>query len=214
MTILISDARVRAVPVRDSGEALVRLPCAFGGAEGDDGADGRLVRASLALRLDEAQRLLPDGLHLQVKEGFRAQVSQRRIIEEYAGRLRVDHPDLTAADLERLTSRYVAPLDVAPHVAGAAVDVTLADETGRELDLGCPLDATPEESGGRCYLSAPGLSVEATANRAVLALVLGAVGLVNYPTEWWHWSYGDRYWAMVTGAPHALFGPVADGLAA
>jgi len=30
---------------------------------------------------------------------------------------------------------------------------------------------------------------------------------VNYPTEWWHWSYGDRYWAFVTGAPHALYGP-------
>jgi D-alanyl-D-alanine dipeptidase len=212
MTILISDARVRAVPVRESGEALVALPCVFAGTDAD--LDGQLVRASLALRLGEAQRLLPEGLHLRVVEGFRPQGSQRRIIEAYAGRLRADHPGLTGAELERLTSRHVAPLDVAPHVAGAAVDVTLVDETGRELDLGCPLDATPEESGGRCYLSAPGLSLEATANRALLALVLGAVGLVNYPTEWWHWSYGDRYWAMVTGAPHALFGPVADGLAA
>jgi hypothetical protein len=23
---------------------------------------------------------------------------------------------------------------------------------------------------------------------------LTAAGMVNYPTEWWHWSYGDRYW--------------------
>jgi hypothetical protein len=22
-----------------------------------------------------------------------------------------------------------------------------------------------------------------------------AHGFVNYPTEWWHFSYGDRYWA-------------------
>ncbi len=36
--------------------------------------------------------------------------------------------------------------------------------------------------------------------------VLGAAGLVNYPTEWWHWSYGDRYWAMATGAPGAIYG--------
>ena len=20
--------------------------------------------------------------------------------------------------------------------------------------------------------------------------------LWNYPAEWWHWSYGDRYWAF------------------
>jgi zinc D-Ala-D-Ala dipeptidase len=31
---------------------------------------------------------------------------------------------------------------------------------------------------------------------------------VNYPTEWWHWSYGDRYWAVMTDAPAALYGPV------
>ena len=33
-------------------------------------------------------------------------------------------------------------------------------------------------------------------------------GFVNYPTEWWHWSYGDRYWALTTGAAAALYGPV------
>ena len=33
---------------------------------------------------------------------------------------------------------------------------------------------------------------------------------MNYPTEWWHWSYGDRYWALVTGAPAAHYGPVDD----
>ena len=40
------------------------------------------------------------------------------------------------------------------------------------------------------------------------AAALRGAGLVNYPTEWWHWSYGDRYWALLTGAGHALYGPV------
>jgi D-alanyl-D-alanine dipeptidase len=44
--------------------------------------------------------------------------------------------------------------------------------------------------------------------------VLSAQGLVNYPTEWWHWSYGDRYWALVTGAPHAPYGPIVERSAA
>jgi zinc D-Ala-D-Ala dipeptidase len=38
--------------------------------------------------------------------------------------------------------------------------------------------------------------------------VLCREGLVNYPTEWWHYSYGDRYWALATGAAAALYGPV------
>jgi D-alanyl-D-alanine dipeptidase len=37
-------------------------------------------------------------------------------------------------------------------------------------------------------------------------------GFVNYPSEWWHWSYGDRYWAVVTGEPHAIYGPVEEEL--
>ena len=41
----------------------------------------------------------------------------------------------------------------------------------------------------------------------MLGAALTAAGLVNYPTEWWHWSYGDRYWALMTGAPAALYGP-------
>lgn len=40
----------------------------------------------------------------------------------------------------------------------------------------------------------------------MLGEALSAAGLVNYPTEWWHWSYGDRYWALQTGAPAALYG--------
>jgi hypothetical protein len=31
---------------------------------------------------------------------------------------------------------------------------------------------------------------------------------LDYPSEWWHWSYGDRYWALMTGATAAVYGPV------
>ena len=58
----------------------------------------------------------------------------------------------------------------------------------------------------------PHLDAQARAHRAVLRTALEGAGLVNYPTEWWHWSFGDRYWAVVTGAPVALYGPVAGPL--
>jgi len=112
-----------------------------------------------------------------------------------------------------LSSRFVAPLEVAPHVAGAAVDLTLTDAGGHDLDLGTPIDATPEQSAGRCYFGAR-VHAEARINRTILARALERAGLVNYPTEWWHWSYGDRYWALTTGAPAALYGPARRELAA
>lgn len=207
MTILLSDPRVRAVPVVECGEPLVRLPHDLSPA-------GALVRAGLAERLLAADARLPLGVRLRVVEGFRPLEQQQSIIASYAAQLMALHPGLVGVELERLTSRFVAPLDVAPHVAGAAVDLTLVDVCGEELDLGTAIDATPEQSDGRCWFAADGIGPDARAHRELLAEVLGEQGLVNYPTEWWHWSFGDRYWALVTGAQDALYGPLSAAVAA
>ncbi|MEP7089560.1 MAG: M15 family metallopeptidase [Nocardioidaceae bacterium] len=201
MTILLSDPRVAAVPVHDTGEPLVALDAGFGPARA-------LVRSGLAGRLTDARDLLPRGVALRVVEGHRSTADQRTIIARYSAEVCAARPGIGALELHHLTSRYVSPVDVAPHVAGAAVDVTLVDGHGAGLDLGTPIDATPEVSGGRCYLDAADLAPEARARRDLLASVLCAVGLVNYPTEWWHWSFGDRYWALLNRSPAALYGPV------
>ncbi|WP_152365497.1 M15 family metallopeptidase [Microlunatus speluncae] len=206
MTILLSDPQVHDVPVHDDGEPMVLLDASFGPAYA-------AVRASLAQRLLLARDRLPAGVGLRVADGHRSLADQQAIIAGYAAQLSRLHPGVDADTLERLTSRFVAPVAVAPHVAGAAVDITLASTVdGRELDLGTPIDATPEQSCGACYFDAPQVTGRARANRDLLARVLSGVGLVNYPTEWWHWSYGDRYWALVTGAPAARYGPVSARL--
>jgi D-alanyl-D-alanine dipeptidase len=201
MTILLSDPRVHAVPVRDAGEPLVRLPETISPTRA-------LVRRSLATRLRNAQAHLPAGLGLLVVEGHRSTADQQRILDAYEAQVRTAYRDADDAEVARLTSRFVSPMAVAPHVAGAAVDLTLVDVCGDQLDLGTPIDATPEQSDGRCWFAAAGIGADARAHRQLLARVLGNQGLVNYPTEWWHWSFGDRYWALMTGAPAALYGPV------
>ena len=146
-------------------------------------------------------------------EGYRPPAAQQRYFEAYRQLLLAQIPTLTEEESHRLASRFVAPLDVAAHTSGAAVDVTLVDQDGRQLDMGTAIDATPEESAGACYFAARGISSAARHHRQLLARCLGPAGLVNYPTEWWHWSYGDRYWAFTTGAPAARYGP-ASGIEA
>jgi len=119
-----------------------------------------------------------------------------------------DNADMSCKEAERFASRYVAPPHVAPHVSGAAVDLTLADGAGAELDMGTRVNATPEESGGGCYTAAQNISTTGVQNRAILIRAMGPAGLVNYPTEWWHWSYGDRYWALQADVRHARYGPI------
>ena len=52
----------------------------------------------------------------------------------------------------------------------------------------------------------------AARNRRLLLEVMTAVGLVNYPREWWHFSYGDQYWACVTGSTQARYGAVEESI--
>jgi D-alanyl-D-alanine dipeptidase len=204
MTILRSDPQVHDVPVYDEGEPMVLLDGSFGPAYA-------AVRASVAQRLLLARDRLPAEIGLRVVEGHRSTADQQAIFDGYTAQLSRLYPDLAGDELERLTGRFVAPISVAPHVAGAAVDLTLVHD-GRVLDLGTPIGATPEASDGACFFDAAQVTGRARKNRALLASVLEGVGLVNHPTEWWHWSYGDRYWALSTGAPAALYGPVSARL--
>ncbi|MBL1097382.1 M15 family metallopeptidase [Streptomyces coffeae] len=210
--VLMSDPRVTSIPVVDCGEPLldVRLHASLATAPERADAEGAFawLREGVLARLLEARKLLPDGIGLLMVEGYRPPALQRRYFQEYADELRASHPGWSAEEVHRAASRYVSPPEIAPHSAGAAVDLTLATTAdGRELDMGTPMNASPEESDGACYTDAPGIGAQARANRRILADALTAVGMVNYPTEWWHWSYGDRYWALATGQDQALYGP-------
>ncbi|MPQ97106.1 dipeptidase [Modestobacter sp. I12A-02628] len=207
----MGDPRVAAVPVREGGDPLVDLRgTAIALDPRKAAADGSYahLRRDVVRRLERAQTLLPGGLRLLVVEGHRPPALQQHYFAEYRAGLAVLHPDWDDDRLDRAASRYVSPPAVAPHPAGAAVDLTLTTADGVELDMGTRVNADPEESHGACYTDAPGLPARARAHRRTLADALTAVGLVNYPTEWWHWSHGDRYWALATGAPAAVHGPV------
>ncbi|MEU4603416.1 M15 family metallopeptidase [Kribbella sp. NPDC023972] len=203
MTVLLSDERITRIPAIETGEPLVDL---F--TRGISTSDRQFVRESVADRLALADTFLPAGVRLHVVEGLRPIERQQEIYDDYRADVEQLHPGSSGHDLHVLASRFVSPVEVAPHVAGAAVDLTLIGAHG-PLDLGTPIDATPEQSNGACFFAAPNISREARANRALLADVLIAAGLVNYPTEWWHWSFGDRYWAHLEGRPNAIYGPVS-----
>ena len=201
MTVLLSDDRITSIPAIENGEPLVEL---F--TRGVVTTGRQFARESVADRLALADTFLPAGIRLHVVEGLRPVESQQEIYDGYRAELERLHPGISDHDVHVLASRFVSPIEVAPHVAGAAVDLTLVGAHG-PLDLGTPIDATPEQSNGACFYAATNISREARTNRDLLADVLTAAGLVNYPTEWWHWSYGDRYWAYAENHSAALYGP-------
>lgn len=215
----MGDPRVAAIPVRECAELLVDvhgvpelefLPLSTNPQHSR--AYG-FLREVVVIRLQAAQRLLPDGYRLLLSEGYRPYDLQDFYFTRYRRRL-MDADATRTGDMADMTaSRFVSPPDVAPHVSGAAIDLTLGDGGGDEVEMGSPIDASPRASDGACYFAASNISPAAREHRTILATALAGVGLVNYPTEWWHWPYGDRYWALMTGASNAIYGPLPSPLA-
>lgn len=81
------------------------------------------------------------------------------------------------------------------HNYGAAVDVTLVDENGFELDMGTPFDFKGELAYPimEQQLSKQGkLTYRQIANRAILREVMQKAGFFNIQTEWWHFNAMTR----------------------
>jgi D-alanyl-D-alanine dipeptidase len=89
-----------------------------------------------------------------------------------------------------------------PHASGGTVDLTLTWR-GYALSLGTRFDAFVPQAAADA-LEPNGPSLERDLRRLLAAAMTGA-GFVQHPQEWWHWEYGTRYWAAVTGEP-VLFG--------
>ncbi|APS19299.1 dipeptidase [Streptomyces sp. Tue 6075] len=208
--ILMSDPQVAAIPVRECGEPLVDV------RDHDFRVDPRKqdplgafahVREGVLARLKHARSLLPAGTDLLFIEGYRPLILQQRLFTKYRDELAAAHPDWTPEQLHHATSRYVSPPEIAPHSAGAAVDVTLVDQDGHELDLGTRVNASPEESDGACFAHAPNLGDLARHHRTLLLNAMEGAGFTNYGTEFWHFSAADRYDALMRQEPHARYGP-------
>lgn len=210
--VLMGDPRIADLPVEEIDDDLVdvRESTDLPLDELKETAEGAYayLRRGLVQRLLFAQGSLPDGYRLLLVEGYRPYELQEHYFTGYRKHLEALDPELSGAESFQLASRYVSPPRIAPHVSGAAIDLTLVDSQGDPVDMGTPINATPEDSAGACYFAAENISSEARHNRRMLAAALDEAGLVNYPTEWWHWSYGDRYWAFTTGQPAAIYGPV------
>jgi len=155
------------------------------------------ARQSVRELLARAADRLPPGYCFILKEAYRPLSRQRRSYEEAYAKYRALHAGLSDRELRDKVATYVAPVSVAGHPTGGAIDVTLGSG-GRELDMGTRFNDEAEETGDRTYLHAANIGEEAKAKRAILKDALSVVGFVNYPPEWWHWSYGDAYWAYCT----------------
>lgn len=82
--------------------------------------------------------------------------------------------------------RYVAnPEKGSKHNRGCAVDITLVDQHGKELDMGTDFDDFSEKA----HRSYANLSETISNNRKLLENIMAQHNFIGEPTEWWHFDY-------------------------
>ncbi len=74
-----------------------------------------------------------------------------------------------------------------PHCRGVAIDLTLVDANGNELEMGTDFDEFSELAFHRCYK----ISLEAQRNRLILLGIMTLAGFDFYSKEWWHYQLFD-----------------------
>jgi D-alanyl-D-alanine dipeptidase len=81
------------------------------------------------------------------------------------------------------------------HNFGCAVDLTIADEKGKPLDMGTIFDFFGQEAEPRreaAMLKAGKLTVRQLDNRKLLRRVMQKAGYMSIQTEWWHYNALSR----------------------
>jgi D-alanyl-D-alanine dipeptidase len=132
-------------------------------------SDVAYIRKGTADKLDKANKILmKQGYRLKVWDAYRPQKAQE-ILYEFAKNVFLD------------------PKIGSVHTRGGAVDVTLVDADGNELDMPSGHD-DPTRKAYRTYEEA---TPEQKRNALILENAMKESGFIPLKTEWWHFDDSD-----------------------
>ncbi len=203
-----------SVPIRENGEPLVDVeqfgllaePVYF---SRELSSDRRVpLRRGVVERLVAVQSKL-GGRKLKIWDGFRPRPVQKLLFDEFHSRLVAEHPEWTEERLRQEAGMFVVDPGVSgripPHATGGAVDLTIVDASGQELDMGTGFDHFGPEAAPH-YFETENASATVRDNRRLLRETLEAAGFRSHEHEWWHFDYGTQLWAAGLNQPFAVYG--------
>lgn len=165
------------------------------------------LRKTIVGWLNHAQTLLPTGYHLFIMDPLRTEKMVWKLYRKYFDKKKKENPELSDKEIDLWLRNLLAmPDDPVPpgHMTGGAVDVLLADNEGKEI----PLEIDPKiiSKENQKFTFCPDLPKEIKEKRKILYGALTKVGFHNYFREYWHYSYGDPYWAVRRKNKTAIYG--------
>lgn len=204
----INDNNEELVSVKNRHDRITVFPHYYN-AEIIGSIDDILVRESVSDMLISALEYLPENWRFIVYDGYRPYEVQLSLYNNHFNILKNKHKELPEHEIKSMTEIYVSYPSTkyscpSPHLTGGSVDLSIIDESNNTVSMGSDFD---QFSGRSCTnffekkLLKDGDLSEAEYvflyNRRILFHALTSVGFSNYSEEWWHFDYGNQFWAVV-----------------
>lgn len=210
----------QSIQIKENNEPLVDLNLSNFLLEPAYFNQGFSTEERIFLRKEVVKKLtlIQKGLQLykfKIWDGFRPRSVQNKIYKEFWRDLKDKNPEWNDGRLAIETRVFASNGEdfskIPPHVTGGAVDLTLVDFNGKELEMGSVFDHLGPESHS-LYFEKSSLNIVARENRRLLREAMLAGGFSCYADEWWHFDYGNQWWAANLDKPSALYGEVSEVL--
>lgn len=205
------------IPIRENNDPMVNLadypfilsPEYF--SMGFSDTSKMYQRREFADRLLEIQEKHLNGLIFKIWDAWRPRKVQQAIYDDYFQSLQKDHPDWDKDRLHTQTLSFVAQPDnpqyPPPHSTGGAVDLTLCEKDGTEINMGTGFDHFGPESA-RDYFENPAQDHHIRDHRRHLFAAMENLDFGPHPGEWWHYDFGNQRWAHFTQKDFAFYAEV------
>lgn len=223
LNISIADQRVLDIPIKESFDPIVdllsldhprirhlsQIDSKYPKSHEEVG----FVRFGVYKALLRVIDLLPRDWGIAVFEGYRPMEIQKQYFHQTYLLLLERYKDSHQA-LEEC-KKLVSDPELCPvHTTGGAIDMALfckdTDGNERLIDLGQFGVIFGMNDQAASYSKS--LSKEQKENRSIFFKACIGAGLVNYAKEWWHFSYGDRLWALAFNKEAAVYAPITSSV--
>lgn len=165
------------------------------------------VRETVANKLVDVAKKLPKSYKLLVWDAWRPIEVQKALFDNYYKIIK-DLYNYSDEKANWETQKYVSfpTIDIkkpSPHFTGGAIDLTIIGENSNPINMGTNFDFFDKEAHTDFFetpsnLTSNNLSIfEMTRhNRRMLFNAMINSDFTNYPNEWWHFDYGNQFWAV------------------
>lgn len=156
-----------------------------------------LIRKQVLFKLYKIADKLPDGVNLKIYKTFRSKIKMNEMFEKVISEIMAENPGTGRYEAIKLAKYKTDDPkgSMGGHDTGGAVDVALCDDNGVDFNYGTKF----HEYNDFTFTKSSHITKEQKKNRKKLIKIMEKQGFVNFPGEWWHFSYGDRLWAAYKG---------------